>query len=92
MADLLDRFFTRRIRCPDCDWCGSYRDALSAPHPFIEGETLYGCPGCKDIRPFRALCEAAGCDRDVSGGRNVPGEGYKFLCSTHWSEAEARHG
>ena len=28
-----------------CGWNGRESDLLKAPHPFIEGETIIGCPG-----------------------------------------------
>lgn len=52
-----------RARCPErrCGWSGPWPEALSAPHPFQEGETIYGCPKCRQAGNVQAACWKSGC-------------------------------
>lgn len=65
--------------CMECGWTGT--DPLNAPHPFIEGDSVLGCPKCKEME-LRKACEADDCWQEVSCGMNTQ-EGYKLLCSKH---------
>lgn len=61
-------------------------EKLAAPHPFIEGAEIFGCPHCQQCEEgFTALCDSDDCINPVSGGTPTP-EGYKFLCYKHLSK------
>jgi hypothetical protein len=58
-------------------------EKLTAPHPFIEGGEIFGCPYCKQCEEgFMPLCDHEDCVHPTSGGAPTP-EGYKFLCYKH---------
>ncbi len=65
--------------CKVCDWTGT--EPLEARHPFIDGDTVLGCPKCREM-DFRKACEWDGCWDEVSCGVNTP-DGYKMLCGKH---------
>lgn len=65
-----------------CGWNGREPETLKAPHPWIEGETLMGCPACKDTDSLYAICDEAGCLKEVSCG--WPSEnGCRQTCGSH---------
>lgn len=65
-----------------CGWHGDFGEALVAAHPFIEGETVTGCPKCKDIEVVRIACEEGGCWLEATCGTQTK-EGYKRTCYKH---------
>lgn len=67
--------------CEECNWTGTSEKLLNARHPFIDGDTVLGCPKCKEMSPLKA-CDTDGCWDKISCGLNTP-DGYKQLCSKH---------
>lgn len=67
--------------CDSCSWTGTDNEILNAPHPFIAGDTVLGCPKCKEMELMRA-CVWDDCWDKITCGLNTPG-GYKQLCSKH---------
>lgn len=76
-----------RWACNDCDWIEVNR--MSAPHPFIPGDTIYGCPHCGGI-DLNGVCEIDGCDEIASCGTPTKG-GYARCCGKHFSEEQERN-
>ena len=64
-----------------CKWVGTIDQALSAPDPFNECNTLYACPKCRDSTLVRA-CDEPGCNRQVTCGTPTA-NGYRQTCYTH---------
>lgn len=79
----------REQRHYTCDDCGAFPEAkaLTADHPFVTGEQVYGCPRCGDIAICQA-CDWAGCNRGATSGTPTDA-GYRFACSTHRPEVES---
>lgn len=77
---------SERYICAGCDWTGSKEDLLSAPHPFDDGATLYGCPSCLDISILQA-CDVDGCTMYASCGTPTA-EGYRRTCWKHQPEVD----
>lgn len=64
-----------------CGWKGTVPELLQAPHPFMHGEEIYGCPACKDVDEFRTACDEPGCwAQDTCG--TPTSDGYRRTC--HW--------
>lgn len=58
-------------------------EKLVAPHPFIEGAEIFGCPYCQRCEEgFMPLCDYGDCTDPTSGGTPTP-EGYQFFCYKH---------
>ena len=74
----------RRWGCNSCDWIGPETDLLRALNPFDHGETeILGCPKCKAVDDFLAVCDEPGCDKEVTCG--FPTEtGYRTTCGKHY--------
>jgi hypothetical protein len=66
--------------CKNCDWVGTV--LLDAPHPFIEGVRIAGCPDCKEVDGLQSACAADDCKREASCGTPTP-DGYKHFCYDH---------
>lgn len=64
-----------------CEWAGPMSQALSAPDPFNEGNTLYACPKCRDMTMVTA-CDEPGCNHKATCGTPTP-SGYRSTCCTH---------
>lgn len=77
-----------------CTWIGPLRDALTAPHPFDETDTVVGCPACKGIDTLREKCDSPECKREASvwwrddGAKDAP---RRRACHEHREDKEARH-
>lgn len=71
-----------KMRCPECDWVGPWDSALRAPHPFIEGEEVRGCPECRDIEDFILCCDIDGCIEQATMGTPTK-DGYRQTCYKH---------
>jgi phage FluMu protein Com len=74
-----------KIRCTECGWHGTTEDTLVGESPFEHGVNVYGCPRCKEIDHFRAVCDEVGCWKLVSCGCPSPA-GYRNTCSEHMPE------
>lgn len=74
----------RKFLCRDCRWQGTEREVLTADNPFAEddGETMYGCPRCREANTMDIACDEPGCWRKVSCGTPTP-NGYRSTCGEH---------
>lgn len=81
----------RKWKCTSCDgWVGTSEQLLSAPHPFMAGETIYGCPNCQDVTDLVAACDEPGCTKEAGCGTPTP-TGYRVTCGAHMPK-EIIHG
>lgn len=78
---------TGRARCPErrCGWSGPWSEALAAPHPGLDDDTIYGCPWCKEFGGLEQGCHKSGCSNPWAG--SVPtDQGPVDYCGRHWPE------
>jgi len=74
-----------RYRCTSCKKISAGLELLQAVNPFDPTDAITGCPHCKQIDNFDAVCDEPGCDETVCGG--WPSEaGYRLTCSKHWNK------
>lgn len=76
-----------RCRCPHCAWMGTDKDLLKAINPFDveKGDTVWGCPSCREpMTPVR-LCDVDRCCFDAACGFMTP-FGYRMTCAQHADE------
>ena len=73
-----------KARC-DCGWTGDTEQLLSATSPFDPDDTIFGCPQCKTIADFPAICQAPGC-WDAANCGFPHGDGYFVSCSRHFRD------
>jgi hypothetical protein len=71
---------TEKSRCCECDYVGTAW--LSAPHPFVAGDVVIGCPKCHAVDSLRRCCDFDGCAAPVSSGTPL-GDRYVFRCYKH---------
>lgn len=78
-----------QIKCCECDTIIEETAALRAPNPFDPSEELVGCPTCKSVDSFLAVCDEPDCVQTVSCGWQSP-EGYRRTCyqHSHWNKDE----
>lgn len=76
----------RRWRCGECDEISTETELLTAPSPFDAEDTLTGCPHCKKVPVFTAICDEPGCTRAVCAGFPAGAEfgGYRQTCAEHY--------
>ena len=74
--------------CEKCGWHGVFKNLLTAPDPFNEGELLWACPSCKNMTVVWA-CDTPYCFRPVSSGTPTS-KGYKNFCSDCYFEYEKK--
>ena len=74
-----------RWRCRECNWITAESGLPRAPHPFITGRTVEGCPHCFEIGDFDRICDEPGCDGIQSIGMPTP-TGYRMTCHRHAPE------
>jgi len=75
-----------------CDECGHVTTTpLDAPHPFIEGERVDGCPSCQDCKTLSRACDEPGCRREATCGTPAPG-GYRRVCGDHYEQITKGNG
>ena len=79
-----------KFRCKTCNMVTLIGDLLSAPNPFDPCDVIHGCPKCREVWLFDALCEIPGCRELVAGGIPFDDGGYGFYCSKHLREHEQR--
>jgi hypothetical protein len=72
----------RRWQCT-CGWIGEESEILTAPNPFDPGDTVVGCPLCKEVGDFDELCDEPGCNRTTSCGFQTKDGGYRRTCHEH---------
>ncbi len=72
---------TKRI-CPECYAKVHADHILTAPNPWLDGDTIHGCPECKSPVQFREVCDEPGCWNEASCGTPTP-NGYRRICGQH---------
>jgi len=72
-----------KLVCDDfrCGWHGLQSQALQAPDPFNEGDTLIACPECREQTLYTA-CDESGCNQRAGCGTPTPA-GYRWTCHKH---------
>jgi len=72
-----------RLVCEEwrCRWCGPESEALRAPDPFNEGDTLIACPKCRE-QALHTCCDEPGCTMEASCGTPTA-DGYRWTCGKH---------
>ena len=77
-----------RLVCSEwrCRWCGPESDALRAPDPFNEGDTLIACPKCRE-QTLHTCCDEPGCTMEASCGTPTT-DGYRWTCGKHQPNTE----
>lgn len=73
-------------RCTECNWIGS--EPLVSQNPFAHDDKIHGCPACKSVECFVAVCDEPGCNKDVSCGW-PSADGYRSTCHDHWRARRA---
>lgn len=73
-----------RWLCENCDWNGTLKELLTAPHPWHSDSTLFGCPECKWEDELHWACQVCH-TRQVTSGTSTP-DGYLRTCSEHRPE------
>ena len=75
----------RRWECKNCGEISVNGALLTAPNPFDLEDILVGCPLCKSVEGFDALCDEPGCNQHSSCGFPAGPEfgGYRNTCFAH---------
>lgn len=73
----------RRWGCNSCDWVGIEIEMLCAQSPFDHETEILGCPKCKAIDDFFAICDEPGCHMPAGCGFPTD-KGYRHTCSKHY--------
>jgi len=73
----------RHWGCNSCDWLGLETELLRAPSPFEPETEVLGCPKCKAIDDFFAVCDEPGCTKEAGCGFPTA-NGYRHTCGKHW--------
>lgn len=71
-----------KYTCDNCYENIKEGELLKAPHPFIEGDNIYGCPNCKEIDKISEACDEPDCWRPASCGTPTK-DGYRRTCGIH---------
>lgn len=74
---------TGRFICSEwrCRWCGPENEAIRAPDPFNEGDTLIACPKCRE-QTLHTCCDDPECKMEATCGTPTQ-EGYRWTCGQH---------
>ena len=72
-----------KYRCDNCDWAGAAHLALNGKHPFIKGDTVLGCPRCREMELIK-VCEIERCFAKATCACDAGG--FKHVCGTHFHE------
>ena len=75
-------FHYKKWVCDDCGKIVLCDEILSAPHPFDDGEKIYGCPYCKSAQSLLVACDEPGCTLPSSCGTPTK-NGYRDTCHDH---------
>lgn len=74
----------RRYKCTDCHKVTE--SPVIGPHPFVEGETIIGCPDCREVEStLRRVCTFLHCEEIATCGFPTK-DGYRHTCGTHYRE------
>lgn len=76
---------TERTICRNCESVMPTSDRLSAPNPFVDGDTIYACPVCRQIDDFLVCCDEPNCNKPASCGWPSK-NGYRQTCGEHMEE------
>jgi hypothetical protein len=82
METLAEKWLRQKWLCEECGWQGLGRQLLQAPNPFAEGETMVGCPDCREPNSMHMACDEPGCKAHASCGTPTP-DGYRHTCYKH---------
>ena len=74
-----------KLKCSECEWRGEIKEVLVADNPFEPGESMYGCPTCKCINRFDAVCDEPECWGLAHCGTHTRA-GYRNTCGKHKPE------
>jgi len=71
-----------------CTECGhkieKNEKPLIAPHPFIKGNEIWGCPKCKEVETLAEACSEEGCFEPATNGYPDPvNKSYILTCNKH---------
>lgn len=71
--------------CADCDWHGTDDQFLVAFNPFKPGtgESILGCPQCKEVNTMLELCDEPGCLQLAGCGFPTDDGGFRRTCFNH---------
>ena len=75
-----------RWYCTFCEKVSLDHDLLKTDHPFLKGETLAGCPHCREVEQMTAACWK--CENKAVGGTIFPAGDYRFYCAQHGPKEE----
>lgn len=81
-GDVVQTRFVRLV-CSEwrCRWSGPESEALRAPDPFNEGDTLVACPQCRE-QTLHTCCYEPKCTSEASCGTPTA-DGYRWTCGKH---------
>ena len=69
--------------CTHCRTRSDDDELLRAPHPFIEEDSIWGCPNCRETDNITRACDEEGCLQEASAGTPTQEGGYTWRCSSH---------
>ena len=75
----------RKYICRDCRFIVNRENILTAPHPFIQGGFVSGCPRCRAVDSFMFACKVEGCE-ELPVTSIKEGDEYNFYCHKHFKE------
>lgn len=80
-----------KLRCMNirCGWCGPDTEMLKAQNPFQDGDTLNGCPLCRDVNTLQVACDEPDCWEASSCGTPTDA-GYRRTCGKHMPRAAGK--
>ena len=64
-----------------CGWHGMDNEILRSPNPFIDGDELIACPGCREME-LELACDEPDCWDIASCGTPIV-QGYRRTCLQH---------
>ncbi len=71
-----------KVVCTRCVWHGMDNERLTAQNPFSSGNTIFGCPECKQVNCFVTACDESDCWEPVVCGTPTT-SGYRHTCKDH---------
>lgn len=77
----------RKWRCNQCYEIFQENKFLIAKNPFLDDDSILGCPNCKSVNDFEAICDEQGCSKVVCCVSPTR-QGYRRTCHEHGSTDE----
>lgn len=81
---------TDKRLCDECRLTFTAERVLRAKHPFIENDTVDGCPNCYAVGSIRRVCDEPGCWKEATCGWPTKDWAttkiYRHTCGKHWKE------